>query len=150
MTEHITQEPTTSPIGYRIGWHPIGVVALAAAVCATLTWAVAGPLADGPPQVHQGDDVREIGVVSVIVSSLLVAGAAGALLRWWQARSERATRHWTVLALVIAVLSLITPTSAVSLSDGMALVSLHALVAAVVIVGLRRASAVARTFSGAH
>ena len=65
------------------------------------------------------------------------------------ASSTRRTRRGSSTRSGTSML-LITPTSAVSLQDGMALVSLHCLVAAVVIIGLRRASAVARSFAAGH
>ena len=89
-------------------------------------------------EVKSGAGSQQIGVGSVIVSSLLIALAGGALLRWWEGRSERGTRRWTMLAVGIAVLSLITPTSALTVAAGLGLASLHVVVAVVVIAGLRR------------
>jgi hypothetical protein len=124
-----------------VAWRTIGVVAVAAAICASVTWVAAVPLGDVALEVEAlGGGTQKVGIASVVVSSLLVAGAGGALLRWWQGRSVAATRQWTVVAVAVAVLSLVTPTSAVTREAGMTLVSLHAVVAAVVIVGLRRAS----------
>ena len=143
MTEQLTVRAETTPGRSRVAWRTIGVVALAATLCASLTWLVVGPWAGVAMEVHDGGGAtHEVGLGAVVLSTPLIAGAGGALLRWWQGRSARALRHWTILAVTVAVLSLITPTSAVSPADGMALVSLHAVVAAVVIVAFRRAGRV--------
>lgn len=122
-----------------VPWRTVGVIAAASALCATLTWTVIGPPLGGVDMtVHDQVGTRDVGVLAVIVSSLLVAFVGGALLRWWQPRTPTGTRRWTIAALTVAVLSMVGPTSADTLQDGMALVSLHAVVAAIVIVGLTR------------
>ncbi|MFD4324580.1 DUF6069 family protein [Nocardioides sp. NPDC058538] len=122
----------------RVGWPRIGGVAAAAAVAATAVWLLWTQAGGVELEVKSGAGSQQIGIGSVIVSSLLIALAGGALLRWWEGRSERGTRRWTMLAVAIAVLSLITPTSALTLAAGLGLASLHVVVAVVVIAGLRR------------
>jgi Family of unknown function (DUF6069) len=122
----------------RVGWARIGGVAATAAVAATAVWLLWTQAGGVELEVKSGAGSQQIGVGSVILSSLLIALAGGALLRWWEGRSERGTRRWTMLAVGIAVLSLITPTSALTVAAGLALVSLHVVVAVVVIAGLRR------------
>ena len=122
----------------RVGWARIGGVAATAAVAATAVWLLWTQAGGVELEVKSGAGSQQIGVGSVILSSLLIALAGGALLRWWGGRSERGTRRWTMLAVGIAVLSLITPTSALTVAAGLALVSLHVVVAVVVIAGLRR------------
>lgn len=121
----------------QVPWRAVVGVACTA-LAATIAWAFVGPIAGVDLAVHDAGGAREVGVVSVIVSTVLIALAGGALLRWWQRRSASGTRRWTWFALGVAVLSLLGPTSADTLQSGMALVSLHAVVAAVVIVGLNR------------
>ena len=122
----------------RVRWARIGGVAATAAVAATAVWLLWTQAGGVELEVKSGAGSQQIGVGSVILSSLLIALAGGALLRWWEGRSERGTRRWTMLAVGIAVLSLITPTSALTVAAGLALVSLHVVVAVVVIAGLRR------------
>lgn len=122
----------------RVGWLRIGGVAAAAAVVATAVWLLWTQAGGVELEVKSGAGSQQIGVGSVIVSSLLIALVGGALLRWWEGCSERGTRRWTMLAVGIAVLSLITPTSALTLAAGLGLASLHVVVAVVVIAGLRR------------
>ncbi|GGR50672.1 peptidoglycan/LPS O-acetylase OafA/YrhL [Nocardioides luteus] len=125
-------------ISTRVGWPRIVGVAAASAMAATAVWLLWDAVGGVEMAVRSGTGSQQIGIGSVIVSSLVIAMLGGALLRWWQSRSERATRRWTLLAVGIAVVSLITPTSALSLAAGLALVSLHLVVAVVVIAGLRR------------
>ncbi|MFE6645754.1 DUF6069 family protein [Nocardioides sp. NPDC057772] len=123
----------------RVGWPRIAGTAAAAAVTATVVWLLWTAVGGVDLEVKSGGaGAQQIGIGSVVISSLLIALAGGALLRWWQGRSERGTRRWTILAVGIAVLSLITPTSALTVAAGLGLVSLHVVVAVVVIAGLRR------------
>jgi uncharacterized membrane protein len=122
----------------RVGWRRIGAVAAVAAAAATATGLLCARAGGVDLEVKSGTGSQQIGVASVIVSSLLIALAGGALLRWWEGRSERGARRWTMLAVGIAVISLVTPTSALTLAAGLGLASLHVVVAIVVIAGLRR------------
>jgi len=122
----------------RVGWPRIVGVAAASAVVATVVWLLWTQAGGVDLEVKSGAGSQQIGIGSVIVSSLLIALAGGALLRWWEGRSERGTRWWTMLAVGIAVVSLITPTSALTLAAGLGLASLHVVVAIVVVEGLRR------------
>ncbi|OIJ27966.1 hypothetical protein UG56_004485 [Nocardioides luteus] len=122
----------------RVGWPRIAGVAAVAAVAATAVWLLWTAAGGVDLAVKSGADAQEIGIGSVIISSLLIGLAGGALLRWWEGRSERGTRRWTMLAVGIAVVSLITPTSALTVAAGLGLASLHVVVAVVVIAGLRR------------
>ncbi|NGN93143.1 hypothetical protein G5C66_10395 [Nocardioides sp. KC13] len=122
----------------RVGWPRIVGTASAAAVAATVVWLLWSAAGGVDLEVKSGEGAQRIGIGAVIISSLVIGLAGGALLRWWQGRSERGTRRWTVLAVGIAVVSLITPTSALTVAAGLGLVSLHGVVAVVVITGLRR------------
>lgn len=122
----------------RVGWPQVLTVAAVAAIAATITWVLWTQAGGVILEAKSGSGSQEIGMVSVIVSSLVIALAGGALLRWWQGRSERGTRRWTMVAVGIAVVSMITPTSALTMAAGLGLTSLHVVVAVVVIAGLRR------------
>lgn len=122
----------------RVGWRRIMGTAAVAAAAATAVWLLWTQAGGVDLEVRSGGGTQQIGIGSVLVSSLLIALAGGALLRWWEGRSERGTRRWTMLAVGIAVVSLITPTSALTVAAGLGLASLHVVVAVLVIVGLRR------------
>lgn len=131
------QRATAEP---QVAWSTIGVVAGAAAVCASVTWVALVAFGDVALEVTQAGSTRDVGLVAVILTSAIVALCGGALLRWWQGRSAVATQRWTLLAAVVAVVSLVGPTSGATLSATTSLMCLHGVVAAVVIVALRRAS----------
>lgn len=134
----MTTVTNETPQRTRVGWQRIGAVAATAAVAAAVVWLLWTRVGGVDLEVKSGAGSQQIGVGSVIVSGLVIALAGGALLRWWQGRSERGTRRWTMLAVGIAVVSLITPTSALTVAAGLGLASLHVVVAVVVIAGLRR------------
>jgi hypothetical protein len=81
---------------------------------------------------------QPVNLVSVIVTAVVVTLAASGLLRFLQARTPRGRAIWTAIAGAVAVASLTGPLGADSLQAGLSLVSLHAVVASVVLVGLRR------------
>lgn len=122
----------------QVSWGRIVTVAAIAAAAAAVVWLLWTQVGGVDLEAKSGASTQQIGIGSVIVSSLVVATVGGALLWWWQRRSERGTRWWTMLAVGIAVISLITPTSALTVAAGLGLLSLHVVVAIVVIVGLRR------------
>lgn len=122
----------------QVSWGRIVTVAVAAAAAATAVWLLWTQVGGVDLEVKSGAGTQQIGIGSVIVSGMVIALVGGTLLRWWQGRSDRGTRRWTMLAVGIAVISLITPTSALTVAAGLGLVSLHVVVAVVVIVGLRR------------
>ncbi|QYJ03955.1 hypothetical protein KUV85_16785 [Nocardioides panacisoli] len=133
--------PTPRTVRARIPWSVVGVVTAAAALCAAVAWTAFVPFGGVELAVEQGGTRQEVGLPAVLATSVIAAAAGGALLRWWQGRSPRATRHWTVLALLVTLLSLLGPSGAVTAAAASSLLALHGVVAAVVIVGLRRASA---------
>ncbi|TQL69878.1 hypothetical protein FB381_3799 [Nocardioides albertanoniae] len=122
----------------RVAWPRVAAVAAAAAAAAAVTWMLWTQVGGVDLEAKTGSESQQIGIGAVIVSTLLIALVGGALLRWWQGHAERGARRWTMLAVGIAVVSLITPTSALTVAAGLGLASLHVVVAVVVIAGLRR------------
>ncbi|MEI7057800.1 DUF6069 family protein [Nocardioides sp. CCNWLW239] len=131
MTNETAQRP-------RVCWGRIMTVAATAAAAAAVVWVLWTQVGGVALEVKSGSGTQQIGLASVIISTLVIAIVGGTLLRWWAGRSEKGTRRWTMLAIGIAVASLITPTSAVTVAAGLGLASLHVVVGIVVIVGLRR------------
>ncbi len=121
----------------RVGtWRDDWPVAVVAAGAAALVW-VGGTVAGVDVAVRSGSGTREVGLVSVVVTALVVAVAAAGLLRLLERRTAGALRVWTGIALVVWVVSFAGPAGASSLSAGLILAALHLVVGAVVIVGLR-------------
>ncbi len=131
------EDRAVRPVGtWRDDW-PVAVVAAAGAA---LVWAVA-TVAGVDVAVRSGGGSREVGVVSVVVTALVVAVAGAGLLRLLERRTARALPIWTAIAAAVWVASLAGPAGAATLSAGLALAALHLVVGAVVIVGLRRGHA---------
>jgi hypothetical protein len=106
--------------------------ALAAVICALVTWGSAR-LADVELLVERGGVIQEVGagaVASVAGASALVGLATLRLLERW---TPRELRVWTGLAVTVTVVSLLGPLSATTSAGTGALLSLHGVVAAVVI-----------------
>ncbi|WP_336211756.1 DUF6069 family protein [Nonomuraea sp. LPB2021202275-12-8] len=112
---------------------------IGAPAAALAVWALAVPVAGITPTVRMGGGTQTIGPVPVVVASLL-AGLMGlalvAVLERWAARPGRI---WTIIALVVCVLSLLGPLgSAVGAGAMLVLILLHLVVGAVLIPGLVR------------
>jgi hypothetical protein len=113
------------------------LVVVAAAVAATMLWLVAR--ASGIDlAVHAGDGSREVGLVSVIVTVVVVAVAAAGLLRVLDRRTTHGRRTWTIVAVAVWALSFLGPLTAMTVAAGLALATMHLAVGAVVVGGLRR------------
>jgi hypothetical protein len=126
------QQNTSGRTRPTLPWRTdIGAV-VAAAVCALVTWGSA-MVADVELAVERGGEGREIGAGAVA----LVAGGSAllglAVLRLLERWSPRALRVWTGLAVVVTLVSLLGPLAATTAAGTGTLLSLHGVVAAVVI-----------------
>lgn len=119
----------------RDSWRNDLPVAGVAAASAALVW-VAARAAGVALDVHAGSGTQPVGLVSVVVTSVLVTMTAGGLLRVLSRRRRR--RWWKVVALGVLSLSALGPLSAATAAAGLALATMHLVVAGVVIVGLPR------------
>ena len=111
-------------------------VAVVAAASAVVVWSAAR-VAGIDLVVKSAGGTSHVNVVSVVVTSVVVAIAGAALLRLFE-RTTNGRRTWTIVAVSVWVVSLLGPLSATRLSAGLVLASLHLLVGAVVVLGLRR------------
>lgn len=147
MPDSITPMPaaTDAPASTRrtvSGRSRLAVVGVAAAG-ALADWAVLGPLAGITLEARQGG-VQHIGALSVLVASVVVAFAGWGLLailerRTAPRRAGWARDTWTVIATIVCVLSFGSPlTNGIGLGAKLGLASLHLIVGATVIIGLRR------------
>jgi len=119
-------------------WRDDWPLAVAAAVAAAVDWVAATQVAGVDLAVGSDSDAQRVGVVSVIVCAVVVTLAASGLLRFLETRTAHARAIWVVVALVVGLVSLAGPLGASSLQAGLWLVSLHAVVGSVVLVGLLR------------
>ncbi|MFG3556901.1 DUF6069 family protein [Micromonospora sp. NPDC047557] len=114
-------------------------IALVVAVLAAVAvWSIA-TLAGAQLTVDQGSGPQDVTVLAVLVTSALAALLGWGLLAALERLSARATTIWTGIAVAVLVLSLV-PASLVDASAGtrFALVLMHLVVGAVVILGFRR------------
>ncbi|MGW7686188.1 DUF6069 family protein [Kribbella sp. NPDC054772] len=118
----------------------VGVTAAAAVA----GWAVLAPLAGLTLTARQGG-VQHIGVVAVLLSSVAVGFAGWGLLAILERRTPRARDIWTVIATIVCLTSLGSPLdNGIGLGAKLGLASLHLIVGATVIFGLRRTSSTER------
>ncbi len=119
----------------RGSWHddlPVaGVAAGAAGALWGAAWA-AGIALD----VHAGSGTQPVGLVSVLVTAVVVTLVGGTALRVLSRRRRR--RWWKVVALGVLTLSMLGPLSAASAAAGLVLATMHLVVGGVVVIGLPR------------
>ena len=133
----MAQDRTVQEIGtWRDDW-PVAVVSAGAAA---VVW-VGATAAGVDLAVRSGSSTRDVGLVSAVVTAVVVAVAGAGLLRVLERRTPEACRVWTGVAMAVWVVSLVGPASARTLSAGLTLATLHLVVGAVVILGLRRGHA---------
>jgi hypothetical protein len=113
----------------------VTVVAAAAAVIAWAEWTQGAGI---DLVVRRGSGTTTVDAAATVVTVLVVGAVGAGLLRLLESRTPNGLRTWTILAVVVAVLSLGGPLGATTVAAGLALTSLHAVVAVTVIVGERR------------
>lgn len=112
-----------------------------AAVAAVVLWTAAVQIAGVDLQVDMGGTTEVVDLRAVATVALGSGLLGWALLALLERRVRRAATAWTVVALVVTLLSLVGPlTSARNTAAGAVLVGLHLVVAAVLIPVLRRTS----------
>ncbi len=113
----------------------------AAVVAAVLAWLIAVPIVGIDLVVRPGGGAaQQVGLGSVVAVSLLASLLGWGLLALLERLvSRRALTAWTVVAVVVLMLSLSGPlTAATNAAVAIALVLMHLVVGAVLIMGLRR------------
>lgn len=123
----------------RVPWVTDLSIVGAALVTSCVMWLCLAQLAGIDLKVTTGDTVRSVGGVAVVLTAGLMALLAIVLLRLLEGVTGRALTIWTTIAVVVTALSLLGPLGATSAAATGVLLSLHAVVAATVIIGARRA-----------
>jgi hypothetical protein len=115
-------------------------VVLGATAAAVAIWIVATLAgADLTVSFGAGQPIQKVTVVNVVVAALVGSLAGWGLLALLRRFTAKARAIWTVIAIVVALLSLGGPLSAIaSIGTKVSLVAMHLAVATVLIVGLRR------------
>lgn len=128
-TDLLDQTPRTRRVPWRVDLATAG----AAAVCATTAWLFVAVLPGVALVVRTGAGTQTVGGVAVALSAAVAAFVGMVGLRVLERWTHRALGLWTLLVLLVALVSLVGPLGAVTASAGWALVSLHAVVTAVVL-----------------
>lgn len=114
------------------------LVVLGTAVVGLVTWAAWTQLGGVSLSAETGGGTREVGAPSVTVAALLAATAGVLLARMLLSWLPRGLRWWTVIACAVWLLSFLGVLGAVSAAVGLGLASLHLVVGACVVAGVRR------------
>lgn len=120
--------PSTNP-PWSTDWVGVG----AAVVSAAVAWFFTSYLGDLELTVQRGSEAQRIGVAAVVLTAGVSALIGFVALRILERLTSRALTIWTVLVVLVTILSLLGPASATSTAAAGALMSLHTVVAAVVI-----------------
>ncbi|MFG1622242.1 DUF6069 family protein [Kribbella sp. NPDC049227] len=130
--------PTRVPGRSRLA--VVGVTAAAALIL----WAILAPLAGITLEAQQGTTMH-IGAAQVFFASAAMAFAGWGLLAILERSTFNARNVWTVVAVIACVLSLASPLlNGIDAGAKLGLASLHLVVGAAVILGLRRTALTAR------
>lgn len=128
---------TVSTTGSRVRSRAVGVVV--AALAAILVWVIAVPLLGVDLAVVQGGARQTVGLGAVVLTPLVVGLLGWALLALLERRLRNGRRIWSIVAVVVALLSIVGPiAAAVSAAVAITLVLMHLVVAAVLITTLPR------------
>ncbi len=133
MSETVQDRAVQAVGTWRDDW-PVAVVAAGAAA---VVWVV-GTVSGVDVAVRSGSSSRDVGLLSVVVTAVVVGAAGVGLLRILERRTPGARRVWTGVAMAVWVVSLAGPASARTVQAALTLAAIHLVVGAVVIIGLRR------------
>ena len=122
-------------------WGPDIGGTVATVVCAVIAWFFVAHATHVDLSVETGGQVRHIGLGDVLAASLVSAVAGFATLRGLERVTDNAVRIWSVLATAVALLSLLGTAEAPDRTTTLALISLHAVVASVIISSALRSRA---------
>ncbi|HZX02758.1 DUF6069 family protein [Kribbella sp.] len=107
-------------------------------VAALLDWSLLVPLGGLTLSARQ-DGVQHIGAAAVVISTAAIALLGWALLAILERRTPRARTIWTVIATIVCLISLASPLiNGIGPGAKLGLASLHLIVGATVVLGLRR------------
>lgn len=131
-------QSTTERPGTRVPWLTDLSIVGGATVSSLFAWLCLAQLAGVDLEVDSGGSIREVGGLAVVTTALLTSLVGVLVLRFLESRSVGGLRTWTVVAIVVTLLSFLGPLGATTGAAKGVLFALHTIVAAVVIVGARR------------
>ena len=114
---------------------------LTAMAAATAVGGFLDPILGVDLTVHQGHDVLKIENLAITLASLAAGLLGWALLELLERRTRNGRRTWTACACMVFGISLLGPLGATTPEGSVGLISLHVVVAAILVAGLRSSSA---------
>jgi hypothetical protein len=116
----------------------LAVVGVTVAAALAL-WAIVAPVAGVELEAIQGTRQIHVGPGSILFASAAMSLAGWGLLAFLERRTPNARKVWTILAVAACILSLGSPlVSGIGVGAKLSLASLHLIVGATVVLGLRR------------
>jgi hypothetical protein len=132
---------TANNSGNRMATRGRPAIVGATVIAAFAVWALLSQVAGLDLEAEQGGSTMHIGGASVFIASVVMALAGWGLLALLERRTANARKIWTIVALIGCALSLGSPLiSGIGAGAKLGLASLHLVVGAVLIPGLRRTS----------
>lgn len=125
----------------RVPWLTDLSIVVGATVSSLVAWLCLAQLAGVDLEVGSGGSVREVGGLAVAVTALLTSLVGVLVLRVLESRGTGGLRTWSVVAVVVTLVSFLGPLGATTGAAKGALLALHTIVATVVIVGAHRSRA---------
>jgi hypothetical protein len=114
------------------------VTLLVAVVATSLVWTIAEKVFDVDVKVKQNGTETAVQLPSVIIVTLLAGLVGWGLLALLERFSARGRRIWTIIAVVVLVVSLLGPLSGITAGAKVTLLLLHLAAGLVIIPGLAR------------
>lgn len=114
------------------------VIVAEAAVAPLVVWIAAVPIGGVELDVRQGQSIQTVAPAMIVAAGLAAGFAAWALMALLERRTSRPVRNWTITAAVVLAVSVLGPLGGVGAAAKLVLLSMHAVVAAVLFVGLTR------------
>ncbi|UUT36658.1 DUF6069 family protein [Microbacterium elymi] len=116
-----------------------------AAILALIVWLIAVPVLGLTPEVGAGATAQTIGPLAIVIVPLLAGGVAWALLAGLERMSRRGRRTWQIIGWAVLAVSLLGPLL-MGATGGVlvALLIMHVLVGATLILGLAQTAPAAR------
>lgn len=114
------------------------VIVAEAAVAPLLVWVAAVPIGGVDLEAGQGQSVQTVAPAAIAAAGLVAGFAAWALMALLERRTSRPVRNWTITAAVVLAVSVLGPLGGVGAAAKLVLLSMHAVVAAVLFLGLTR------------
>lgn len=114
------------------------IMVVGAAVASLVLWIAAVPVGGVDLDVRQGQSIQTVAPAMVLTSGLAAGFAAWALMALLERWTNRPVRIWTITAATVLAVSVLGPLGGIGAAAKLVLLAMHAVVAAILFVGLTR------------